>query len=161
MLFLAWPRRSFYFVFVTLASNDLSFSLSFHYVSKSCKVLDTNNVFQHFFVTLFYLKKPLFFLTYFFSVIQFSNNNGEIIKISGGDEESRTPDPLLARQVLSQLSYTPILTWVAHTTKIIIPQRFWFVKRKIKKNLKNLFFFIERTKTVATKGGTWYNAVML
>ena len=64
--------------------------------------------FQHFLVTLFYLKKPLFFLTYFFFVIQFSNNNGEIIKISGGDEESRTPDPLLARQVLSQLSYTPI-----------------------------------------------------
>ena len=27
---------------------------------------------------------------------------------SGGDEEDRTPDPLLARQVLSQLSYTPI-----------------------------------------------------
>ena len=28
----------------------------------------------------------------------------------GGDEENRTPDPLLARQVLSQLSYTPIFT---------------------------------------------------
>ena len=27
---------------------------------------------------------------------------------SGGDEEVRTPDPLRARQVLSQLSYTPI-----------------------------------------------------
>ena len=27
--------------------------------------------------------------------------------IGGGDEENRTPDPLLARQVLSQLSYTP------------------------------------------------------
>ena len=27
--------------------------------------------------------------------------------INGGDEEDRTPDPLLARQVLSQLSYTP------------------------------------------------------
>ena len=27
--------------------------------------------------------------------------------VFGGDEESRTPDPLLARQVLSQLSYTP------------------------------------------------------
>ena len=27
---------------------------------------------------------------------------------NGGDEENRTPDPLLARQVLSQLSYTPI-----------------------------------------------------
>ena len=26
---------------------------------------------------------------------------------SGGDEEDRTPDPLRARQVLSQLSYTP------------------------------------------------------
>ena len=29
---------------------------------------------------------------------------------AGGDEEDRTPDPLLAGQVLSQLSYTPI--WV-------------------------------------------------
>ena len=28
--------------------------------------------------------------------------------LAGGDEEDRTPDPLLARQVLSQLSYTPI-----------------------------------------------------
>ena len=27
---------------------------------------------------------------------------------NGGDEEDRTPDPLRARQVLSQLSYTPI-----------------------------------------------------
>ena len=27
----------------------------------------------------------------------------------GGDEEVRTPDPLRARQVLSQLSYTPAL----------------------------------------------------
>ena len=27
---------------------------------------------------------------------------------SGGDEENRTPDPLLARQVLSQLSYAPL-----------------------------------------------------
>ena len=29
------------------------------------------------------------------------------LKRVGGDEEDRTPDPLLARQVLSQLSYTP------------------------------------------------------
>ena len=27
--------------------------------------------------------------------------------LNGGDEENRTPDPLLARQVLSQLSYAP------------------------------------------------------
>ena len=32
-----------------------------------------------------------------------------IRKKDGGDEENRTPDPLLARQVLSQLSYAPIL----------------------------------------------------
>ena len=30
------------------------------------------------------------------------------LKANGGDEENRTPDPLLARQVLSQLSYAPI-----------------------------------------------------
>ena len=30
---------------------------------------------------------------------------------ANGDGEIRTLDPLLARQVLSQLSYTPILIW--------------------------------------------------
>ena len=30
----------------------------------------------------------------------------------GGGKEDRTPDPLLAKQVLSQLSYTPIKWWV-------------------------------------------------
>ena len=30
-----------------------------------------------------------------------------LLASSGGDEEDRTPDPLLAKQVLSQLSYTP------------------------------------------------------
>ena len=34
----------------------------------------------------------------------------------GGDEEDRTPDPLLAKQVLSQLSYTP-------TTQSVEPPR--------------------------------------
>ena len=33
----------------------------------------------------------------------------------GGDEETRTPDPLLARQVLSQLSYTPRLSFLCMT----------------------------------------------
>ena len=32
---------------------------------------------------------------------------------SGGDEEDRTPDPLRARQVLSQLSYTPMVNGAA------------------------------------------------
>ena len=30
------------------------------------------------------------------------------VLLTGGDEQIRTVDPLLARQVLSQLSYTPI-----------------------------------------------------
>ena len=34
------------------------------------------------------------------------------IRKDGGDEENRTPDPLLARQVLSQLSYAPISEWM-------------------------------------------------
>ena len=29
----------------------------------------------------------------------------------GGGKENRTPDPLLAKQVLSQLSYTPIISY--------------------------------------------------
>ena len=29
----------------------------------------------------------------------------------GGDERTRTADPLLAKQVLYQLSYVPALTW--------------------------------------------------
>ena len=39
--------------------------------------------------------------------------NRQVLSLDhGGDEESRTPDPLLARQVLSQLSYTPIFACV-------------------------------------------------
>ena len=36
----------------------------------------------------------------------------------GGDEESRTPDPLLARQVLYQLSYTP----AGSLRSLLVPQ---------------------------------------
>ena len=39
--------------------------------------------------------------------MKFSRNNARVPKYSRGDEGIRTPDPLLARQVLSQLSYTP------------------------------------------------------
>jgi hypothetical protein len=34
--------------------------------------------------------------------------------VGGGDEEDRTPDPLRARQVLSQLSYTPNFSRVGY-----------------------------------------------
>ena len=42
----------------------------------------------------------------------------------GGDEEDRTPDPLRAKQVLSQLSYTPIESGthlLSHTVSSIVP----------------------------------------
>ena len=32
---------------------------------------------------------------------------------AGGDEETRTPDPLLAKEMLCQLSYVPAAGWVA------------------------------------------------
>ena len=35
----------------------------------------------------------------------------------GGDEQIRTVDPLLARQVLSQLSYTPVSTGARCSTR--------------------------------------------
>ena len=62
------------------------------------------------------LKRPYF--TYRIC-IRYSNIISYSIQLSmfidsnrchGGDEENRTPDPLLARQVLSQLSYTPMVT---------------------------------------------------
>ena len=37
----------------------------------------------------------------------------------GGDEENRTPDPLLARQVLSQLSYTPMVRLIVSQAWIL------------------------------------------
>ena len=38
----------------------------------------------------------------------------------GGDEENRTPDPLLARQVLSQLSYAPIVLYLPQVSDLSI-----------------------------------------
>ena len=35
-----------------------------------------------------------------------------------GDEEDRTPDPLLAKQVLSQLSYTPVYLLPSVSSKL-------------------------------------------
>ena len=40
-------------------------------------------------------------------LVRFAHICGCLIQHPSGDEEIRTLDPLLARQVLSQLSYTP------------------------------------------------------
>ena len=56
-------------------------------------------------VTLFW---SLYLILMSFSyIIQFSMCNLLFWLSTGGDNEIRTHDPLLARQVLSQLSYTP------------------------------------------------------
>ena len=40
---------------------------------------------------------------------------------AGGDEQIRTVDPLLARQVLSQLSYTPVFPKAAGFPRLLFP----------------------------------------
>ena len=42
---------------------------------------------------------------------------------AGGDEQNRTVDPLLARQVLSQLSYTPISTGLLLQGEYVVVHR--------------------------------------
>ena len=52
---------------------------------------------------------------------------GSIPQPLGGDEEDRTPDPLRARQVLSQLSYTPIkISFDSHQMKFAKQGFAWF-----------------------------------
>ena len=49
-----------------------------------------------------------------------------LFRVVGGDEENRTPDPLLARQVLSQLSYAPMCRFhllpMSHLSMLHQPQ---------------------------------------
>ena len=66
------------------------------------------------------VRQKTFRVKYFFRFLllySFQRTDFLIKDQDGGDEENRTPDPLLARQVLSQLSYTPILAssfaWVS------------------------------------------------
>ena len=53
---------------------------------------------------------------FFYEVFKVHDNNG-------GDEENRTLDPLLARQVLSQLSYAPRLSVFLLISSIIFPHK--------------------------------------
>ena len=54
------------------------------------------------------------------TILPFGHPSQEGNPSLGGDEGDRTPDPLLAGQVLSQLSYTPIF-WVSTCQKYIRP----------------------------------------
>ena len=42
----------------------------------------------------------------------FDCDDADVRAIDGGDEETRTPDPLLAKEMLYQLSYVPGVRWV-------------------------------------------------
>ena len=55
-----------------------------------------------------YGRYAIAFLLYFFLLHSYLLLHKILTDFVGGDEENRTPDPLLARQVLSQLSYTPV-----------------------------------------------------
>ena len=54
--------------------------------------------------------------------------------LNGGDEEARTPDPLRARQVLSQLSYAPILKYFLLQTTLLFFAKYYFIYYSIVKN---------------------------
>ena len=43
------------------------------------------------------------------------------LRLLGGGKEDRTPDPLLAKQVLSQLSYTPTLLRFGYALEVPFP----------------------------------------
>ena len=63
----------------------------------------------------------------------------------GGDEENRTPDPLLARQVLSQLSYTPVFRVKIVELRVKIHSLF-AVLHPFSAGLRNFIFSFPRLK---------------
>ena len=98
------------FWFLELLKNQsLCLSLSFDYSTLKLKVFtlskyllysDGKTLFLSIIIALFSFQGTIPFKVF---IKEFLNH----ICGYGGDEENRTPDPLLARQVLSQLSYTP------------------------------------------------------
>ena len=62
----------------------------------------------------------------------------------GGDDGIRTHDPLLAGQVLSQLSYTPV------TTVLCFSLPFWFIERTVSCSLNNVSIELS-SRTVSRK----------
>ena len=67
--------------------------------------------------------------------------------LSGGGKEDRTPDPLLAKQVLSQLSYTPVLVGLGRLelpTLRLSGVRSNHLSYKPSKGFATLIFFLKR-----------------
>ena len=90
-------------VFPTFAFSFLKFSsLRFAYNSFSVKLL------PNFLKVLLAFSLCFFLLLYSFFAYYIVFNVLIRVYRDGGDKRNRTADPLLARQVLSQLSYAPI-----------------------------------------------------
>ena len=69
----------------------------------------------------FLFSRLTLFLLYLYSVFKV---HPDFFKPVSGDNEIRTRDPLLARQVLSQLSYAPLLIGghlLSHAVSSIVP----------------------------------------
>ena len=64
--------------------------------------------------------KPFFSLIWYW----FAPSSSSTFRLTGGDDGVRTHDPLLAGQVLSQLSYTPVSGLLFPLSKI----RYWSLK---------------------------------
>ena len=82
-----------------------------NYCSYSTKLFFTllvrKNLYLNFFITSFSQYTTICFVSFVYSV--FNEQFRVPLLYAGGDDGIRTHDPLLAGQVLSQLSYTPIL----------------------------------------------------
>ena len=70
-------------------------------------------------ITLILLSYLLYAITWIAPTILIRNSL--VPPINGGGKEDRTPDPLLAKQVLSQLSYTPMPTSFGRSPATQVP----------------------------------------
>ena len=88
-------------------------------------LLVRKNLYLNFFITSFSQYTTICFVSFVYSVF---NEQFRVPLYAGGDDGIRTHDPLLAGQVLSQLSYTPIFK--------VFPTSLWKILQNWTTNLK-------------------------
>ena len=79
-------------------------------------LLVRKNLYLNFFITSFSQYTTICFVSFVYSVF---NEQFRVLLYAGGDDGIRTHDPLLAGQVLSQLSYTPIVKWFVVSISVL------------------------------------------
>ena len=75
----------------------------------------------------------------------------------GGNNRARTCDPLLVRQMLSQLSYAPVFL----TTNVIIAYRFCFVNNFFEIFSKNFLSCFWVAKPLCSIRAPYYNSTLI